>query len=661
MKKKLTNVTLLLATTLIASSCGNDVTYKKVESGDKAGQSIIWSIKKDDGKVEYYTADDLLADLQDSSTARTKLYNEVSRQVFTAYGEKTISADEKKSIEEAAAEKVDEFKKDAKAKAKENKTDYDKYLETALASAGVETLDELKDLYVYQDMKTEILEDFIEDPNWTESSNRERRYNYFLRQYLNAYTPFQVKHILVAANTADVNYKDGTMSVDNARKLLNILNRFIDGDTFASIADLTDDTSSKDNGGIMPFNQAQNYVSEFRFAPYALEVFGNSETTDEQRFEIARDLHLVEELDDNLTEAEKTAKLAEIKTDWEDSSFYKQFATSGIGGVNLSTILTLNDKVQPYMAGAYNYYTYADATGVNESNYKDFLEEKTFVETGLTRYVVPTSYSASAKYVKATEKAGVDIPTVAEQTYEMNVSKFDDNGNINAKYYEEYELARNQIFNVTLNSHKPQYIILDGAYSSIEKNKTIVKVNGVDTTVLADGNGNPIYFVLASTGIHFMANVYNSYANTDKQNETYFTLFDSSDSSANYKEKYENTYIGQNGAYLNKTTLQSNSDSLLSDISSYVSNAEYYLFDALVYSDNSLRSDDIQKMTIKFYDEGNELYDLIKDYVKDSIKSTDTTFASSVKSAVEAYGSKLDREAEVDKSMDNWLFVNRKD
>ena len=87
---------------------------------------------------------------------------------------------------------------------------------------------------------------------------------------------------------------------------------------------------------------------------------------------------------------------------------------------------------------------------------------------------------------------------------------YDDNGELNSKYYEEYELERNQIFNKTLNSHKVQYIELTGEYANTT-NKTTVVVNGVETPVLADENGNPIFVALASTGIHFMSMVWNTY------------------------------------------------------------------------------------------------------------------------------------------------------
>ena len=92
MKKKLTTVTLLLASVLIATSCDSDkVTLKETDDG----KSIIFSIKTDDG---VYTADQLLSDLQDSSTAKTALYNEVARKVFTQYALNTLTNTEISNI-----------------------------------------------------------------------------------------------------------------------------------------------------------------------------------------------------------------------------------------------------------------------------------------------------------------------------------------------------------------------------------------------------------------------------------------------------------------------------------------------------------------------------------------------------------------------------------
>lgn len=586
MKKKLTAVTLLLATAFTAASCSSDkVTFKKVPDGDKAGQSIIFSINN--GKeIEYFTAEDLLKELQDSATARTTLYNEISRQVFTTYADKTLGKDEISSIEKEAVDQVDEFKSNAKSSAKDEGTDYDKYLENALKGQGVSTLEELQDLYVYQGKKEAVLEDYVED-----------NYNYFLNKYLTAYTPFQVKHILVAANTSDTKYKDGTMTTDNARKLLNIVHRFLDGDTFATIADLTDDTSSKDNGGIMPFNEGQNYVSEFRFAPYMLEIFGK-EGTDDEKYEKAAELHL---LSNDVESVDYVTK-----EEFLESDIYNVYS-GGIDTISLTEVMKLEGEVKQGMAGSYNY-----------------------------------------QYDEHGNQISSNPVTVAEQTYEMNVTKYDDEGNLNPKYYEEYQLERNKIFNKTLNTHKASYIELDGTYSSVTSN--YATING--KKVLADENGNPIYVVLASTGIHLMCNVWNSYEKTIEENQTYFTLFDSN--VENYKEKYANTYIGQNGAYVNRSTLQTNSDKLLKDITTYVSDLEYYLFNALVY-DTSTELEPVEnKIEISFYDE--TLAAKIEEHVTDTLKSSDETFANSVKTAVDAYGSKLAREEEVKESSDNWFL-----
>lgn len=619
MKKKLAAVTLFLSSALVATGCdSNEVTYKENDNG----QSIIFSINGSE-----YTADDLLKDLQDSSTAKTKLYGEVSRQVFTKYAEDNLS-DKLDSIREDAENDVEDFKDDCQTNAKEEGTDYDTYLENALAQKGVETLEELKALYYYQGLKNEILDDFVEEEN---------NYNYFLNEYLATYTPFQVKHVLVAANTADTNYRDGTMTADNARKLLSVLDRFVAGDSFDKVAELTDDTSSKDNGGVMPFNEAQNYVSEFRFATYAQEIFGKYQSLDD-RYAMAAKLHVV-------NDDEESSDFVS-KEEFEESNLYSVYA-DGIKSVQLNDILTLNSKVTNDMKGNYNYF---DKDGNEKGN---------------------------------------EIPTIAEQPYEMNVSKFNDEGEINEKYFEEYQLKRNEIFNRYLNTHQVKYIELENSVAT-EANSTTLDDGRV---VLADDNDNPIFFALASTGIHFMSMVWNSNdplsvnkkgdaleslaklslekndvkvadgktalqtaqdefkdAFNRKINEAYFTLYDDEEDDVDYS-KYQYTYIGRNGAYNTESKLIKNSDSLLSAISGYASSLEYYLFDAIVYQETSELISDA-KYSVSFYDE--ELNELIKEFVQDKLTSTDETFAASVQAAAETYGSKLAREAEVKAALDSW-------
>lgn len=619
MKKKLAAVTLFLSSALVATGCdSNEVTYKENDNG----QSIIFSINGSE-----YTADDLLKDLQDSSTAKTKLYGEVSRQVFTKYAEDNLS-DKLESIREDAENDVEDFKDDCQTNAKEEGTDYDTYLENALAQKGVETLEELKALYYYQGLKNEILDDFVEEEN---------NYNYFLNEYLATYTPFQVKHVLVAANTADTNYRDGTMTADNARKLLSVLDRFVAGDSFDKVAELTDDTSSKDNGGVMPFNEAQNYVSEFRFATYAQEIFGKYQSLDD-RYAMAAKLHVV-------NDDEESSDFVS-KEEFEESNLYSVYA-DGIKSVQLNDILTLNNKVTNDMKGNYNYFD------------------------------------------KAGNEKGNEIPTIAEQPYEMNVSKFNDEGEINEKYFEEYQLKRNEIFNRYLNTHQVKYIELENSVAT-EANSTTLDDGRV---VLADDNDNPIFFALASTGIHFMSMVWNSNdplsvnkkgdaleslaklslekndvkvadgktalqtaqdefkdAFNRKINEAYFTLYDDEEDDVDYS-KYQYTYIGRNGAYNTESKLIKNSDSLLSAISGYASSLEYYLFDAIVYQETSELVSDA-KYSVSFYDE--ELNELIKEFVQDKLTSTDESFAASVQAAAETYGSKLAREAEVKAALDSW-------
>ena len=644
MKKKLATVTLLLATAIVAASCDSDeVTYKVVEdeNHEKNGQSIIFSIKTANG-TEYYTADDLLGDLQENSTATATLYSQVSRQVFTQYAENTLTEKQKSSILADAVDEVKEFKEDCKTKAKEEGTDYDVYLENQLKAKGVTTTEELQALYYYNGLKAEILDEYIEETD---------HYNYFLDKYLTAYTPFQVKHVLVAANTSDTKYKDGTMTVENARKLLSVMNRFLKGDSFASIAELSDDTTSIPNGGIMPFNKAQDYVSEFRFATYAQEIFENN-TDIAKRYSVAADLHIIN--------SDSDASDYVSQDDFTSSSLYSVYE-NGIGTVNLSDIMALDKPIDNTMAGAYNYFK------------------------------------------NGSVKEDIELPTIAEQPYEMNLDKFDDDtGELNPNYYEEYQMERNQIFNQYLNTHAVKYIALDDATISNNPNVNYIEHNG--SKILTDENGNPIFFAIASTGIHFMSMVWNTYnpvstsitspklsnealaslskiavkvynevndtditvtgddyyaAIKDRAdfatliNHAYFTLFDTDTTNL---EDYKYTYIGQNDAYKNKSKLTTNSDDLLSDITSYVSSLEYYLYDAIVIQENSELENENWKVSFTNDDEAGTLAKLVEEYVTDQISSTDDSFASSVQSAAKTYGYKLAREAEVKDSDDNWLW-----
>ena len=652
MKKKLTTVTLLLASVLIATSCDSDkVTLKETDDG----KSIIFSIKTEDG---VYTADQLLSDLQDSSTAKTALYNEVARKVFTQYGLNTLTNTEISNISMKASDQVDDFKENCKSSAKEEGTDYDTYLETALKNEGVSTTEELEQLYYDNLMKQEVLKSYVEEGN---------HYNYFLDKYLDAYTPYQVKHILVAANTADTSYVNGTMTADNARKLLTIMDRFLNGDSFESIATLTDDTSSAQKGGVMPFNEAQNYVSEFRFATYAQQIFANNKTVDD-RYAVAADLHIV---NDDSTSSDYVSK-----EDFATSNLYEVYQ-NGIETVKLSDILALKGEVTSSYAGAYNYFE-TDAQGNVTANKKN---------------------------------EDIELPTIAEQPYEMNVSKYNDEGELNKKYYEEYELQRNQIFNNTLNTHKVKWIELSAEEAAKTTNKTTAKfADGSTKTILADDAGNPIFFALASTGIHFMSIVWNSYdpynetsefnpvtpkltdeaveslskiicvnndikssegnytkdakakfegkAFEDALNQAYFTLYDNTSNSKLDTDDYQYTYIGLNGAYKTKSTLKTNSNELLADITSYVSNLEYYVFDSLVYEDSEYADLEGKQFSVTFYDD--ELNDLIKEFVQDKLGTTDESFASSVQSSAETYASKLAREAEVKAASKNWGYVANK-
>ncbi len=561
MKNKIGALALLLASTLVATGCSSDsVKY----SEDENGKSIIYTIKTEDGVTKNFTADDLLKELVDTASGQTAVYNEVAKQVFTIAAEKQLTKAEIEEMEADAVDKVDEFKENAKTEAKASGVDYDTYLETALENEGVDSLDELQKLYVYQAKKDSLLEDYVEE-----------HYDYFLKKYLDLYTPFQVKHILVAANTSDTNFNDGTMTPDNARKLLKILNRFVTGESFAQIADDTDDTSTKNTGGILPFDQSANYVSEFRFAPYILAVYSK---TGEERLAMAKKLHLI---DEDGTQEDL------------DNLYINDIYKDGIDTVSLDDIFVLEEKVKSTDKGGNLFFN----------------------EDGVT------------------PKPGVDVPTYAEQIYPSSDIGNDEPGN--NLYFDEYELKRNEIFNSTLNTHQVKYIEV-GSKKSVAENATatVVTKNG-QKEVLADDQGNPIFVVYASTGIHFMVNVWDSAEKTDEENASYFTI-----TGDETKDNiWEGTYVALNNP--SESKIEDNVDALLTIIETFASPLEQYVFYDLVYGEEST-------ITIEYSSAlGEEIAEKVEKYVVDTIEASGETYIDTFRDALKTYGLKLQREQEV--------------
>lgn len=137
-----------------------------------------------------------------------------------------------------------------------------------------------------------------------------------------------------------------------------------------------------------------------------------------------------------------------------------------------------------------------------------------------------------------------------------------------------------------------------------------------------------------------MVNVYN-YIEEAAKDETlanvknFFRLFDKSSKDTDYS-KYADAYIGQNNAYTKRTTLEENSDTLLAAVQSYVSPLEEYAFAELVYVDKEIE--------IKFY--SDKIAENVEKYVQDRIEAGDDSFYDSLETALDTYGSKLERELE---------------
>ena len=110
MKKKIAPLGFLLCTTLLAAGCSKgDV---KVVTED--GNYVIYSITVN-GKKESFTADDLLAEMADSTVATTRIYNEIARKVFAIAADKTLTRSEITEIEGIADDQVTDFRDNVQA------------------------------------------------------------------------------------------------------------------------------------------------------------------------------------------------------------------------------------------------------------------------------------------------------------------------------------------------------------------------------------------------------------------------------------------------------------------------------------------------------------------------------------------------------------------
>lgn len=252
MKKRL----LLLSMVSIVALTGCDVSQLK----DKDGNQIIVKL----GDSMSYTANELFDHYSDTSAGTSQYFNAVYDVLIRAAQDKTTA------IEQEVARRIDDFHQDAEDAASENNTSVRTELSKALEAKGVESIDELEQIYYLEEKKTTFENDYYDD-------NVEGD---LLEDYINYYAPYHMRHILVKTSSGDSLY-NSTITKDDAINLSEVVRRLASGtESFGTIAQTTaengDSGSAAIYGDVGVMSTSAEFVSEFKYSVYQYDALWNA-------------------------------------------------------------------------------------------------------------------------------------------------------------------------------------------------------------------------------------------------------------------------------------------------------------------------------------------------------------------------------------------------
>ena len=228
-KKILSFVMLIVVTFCFASGCKNDNGSDDTIFVNSDGKEVVASINGVD-----YTADDLYADMV--GLTGEYLYENLEDLLIKTVVPITSS------MENRINNEIEKWKKDIKEDSLMSGTSYKDALNSALASEGVSSEQELKEKKLFA-----LQEEIITNQYW--ENNKNQYYNsYIVNNYI-----YHVSQILVSISTnGNKDYFDVQPSESTAEKLYKVSNALINGEPFYQIAQrYSDDSNSKDKGGDM--------------------------------------------------------------------------------------------------------------------------------------------------------------------------------------------------------------------------------------------------------------------------------------------------------------------------------------------------------------------------------------------------------------------------
>ena len=255
MNKRLLTLSMVGVLTVGLASC-SDVKQKEVD-----GKQVIVTIKDTD-----YTADELLSDYAQDSAGVNAYYNAIYDVLVRDH--ETITDD----MEQKVDSKIDSFVKSVRSNANTNGKTYRSQLSDELEEKGLESLEELREVYMLEEQKTRF-EDTWYDKNLETLTT----------SYLAEKTPYHIRHILIKTNEAGTSLYDGKISESEAIKLSNTIQRIAEGkETFGQVAQqASDDTGSAAlYGSVGVMDQDTGFVNEFKLGIFAYDAYLNSKNKD---------------------------------------------------------------------------------------------------------------------------------------------------------------------------------------------------------------------------------------------------------------------------------------------------------------------------------------------------------------------------------------------
>ena len=312
MNKKVVSLTLLLSL-LATAGCDASAKAKRIkdENGDKVDVMYTYTDPTTE-KETYVTADDVYAELLDSTAGSKALFEAVYKKVI----QESISADKNKEIEKEVDEEMVTWLQDAKDQAADNGVSQSDMIEALLEEEGVDSTDELTEKKIYEKQKTYVEDDYF-DENRNEGLN-------LVSQYVSNYYPVHVKGILVKVADSNYTYFARSISEDETKKLARTTEALMSGKNFnilASDSNFSDHSTSQitTGGDLGIMDVTTGFNNEYKLGIYTYFAYGSSDaaTNEQAKFLLTgNDATLVSRYDElykdgfNVITTEQVAELA---------------------------------------------------------------------------------------------------------------------------------------------------------------------------------------------------------------------------------------------------------------------------------------------------------------------------------------------------------------